>query len=618
MNIRVVVVGVAAAVVAAVGAVLALPLGTLAAPAVGALAGALAALLGVRWAGAGAARAAEAAEQFAKTGDTTLLAGQGGPLAELAKTFSTQDTKRIFAENALKSLCNPVLVVDKNRRVLLATPAVTQLVDKPMTQIIGFTDSQVLWGTESGSVAADVLTHKETCMDRTGEFTLSGGKQADLRIFGSCIVGQEGDVQGAVLSIIDLHTVVEQQRRMARQQEEVASTGEEVRELAERVASASEELSASADEQANGAQRQKQQTDTVATAMEEMTATVLEVARNASATSMAAGEANDSAREGVAMVGQAVNAIHGVSESADKLANMVGQLDSQSVQIGKIISVINDIADQTNLLALNAAIEAARAGEAGRGFAVVADEVRKLAEKTMVATKEVEVAIKTIQERSKLAMHSMEETGKQVDQSTEMANKAGEALQVIMQAIEDMVNRAAQIATAAEEQSAAAEEINQSIESIAQVAAEADEGAGQTAAATRDLAELSQQLLAVSMQFSGKESGASRLRASEGEMKGVLPKLMQEYVAKTYGDAVYKSMQEELGNPVFLPTASYPDQVFQQMAEIVSGQAGDSTREIFLGVGKFTVKRFHDMYPRYFKDEDLKSFYLRMNDVHAL
>lgn len=589
----------------------------------GGIVGVFVAIVGAKWAVRPLSKVVSATEEYAATDDIEKLlsaadSGEVGiVLSAVSQAVAFASEGKFFAENALKSLCNPVLVTNGDGKVILATQALLDLVDKPLTQVIGFSDSQVLWGTPTGSIASQVLSGGPACLDTTDEHTLANGKNAHLRIYGSRIVDSTGDAAGALLSIIDMHATIAQQEELKRQQDKVASVGKDVSILAERVASASEELSASADEQANGAQRQKQQTDTVATSMEEMTATVLEVAQNASATSTAAGEANASASEGVKMVTQAVAAIHGVSKSADKLSEVVHQLNEQSGQIGKIISVINDIADQTNLLALNAAIEAARAGEAGRGFAVVADEVRKLAEKTMVATKEVEVAINTIQERSKLAMESMDETGKQVDESTDKANKAGKSLQIIMEAIEDMVHRATQIATAAEEQSAAAEEINQSIESIAQVAAEADEGAGQTAAATSDLAELSHQLLTVSMQFSGKQQDASKLRASENEMKGVLPKLLQEFIKNNYGDDVFQYMQEELGDPVFLPTESYPDQVFMQMAEIAADRSGDSLRDIFLAVGKTTMASFVKMYPRYVKDEGLKEFYLRMNELHA-
>ncbi|KAB1441211.1 methyl-accepting chemotaxis protein [Pseudodesulfovibrio senegalensis] len=522
-----------------------------------------------------------------------------------------------FYRDALKVLGNHVVVCDRNGKILLATEAVLDLLEKPVTQVVGFTVGQAFYNKQGVSITGKVLKSGKP-YDAAVDLELWMGKTVPVHMFVRPVFNEAGEVYGVVASFLSMEEVVRQQRDIEAQKQQMVSVGGEIRTLAERVASASEELSASADEQARGAQKQSHQTDTVATAMEEMTATVLEVAGNASATSRAADEARVSAQSGVDMVSNAVEAINGVSHSAGQLAQVVGQLDSQAEEIGRIISVINDIADQTNLLALNAAIEAARAGEAGRGFAVVADEVRKLAEKTMTATKEVEEAIHTIQERSAHAMESMDRTEKQVNQSTDLSNQAGDALQQIMERIEDMVSRVAQIATAAEEQSAAAEEIGSSVEDIALVAREADEGAGQAASATRDLAELAQELLSVSMNFQDAEQGSGpSFRESEGEMKGILPKLTQEFVKNQYGSAVYESMQKVMGDPVFLPASGYPDAVLQQMADFVAEETGSSSREFFLDLGRYTVKGFYKMYRRYFKDETLKEFYMRMNDVHS-
>ncbi|MBU1042200.1 MAG: heme NO-binding domain-containing protein, partial [Proteobacteria bacterium] len=351
--------------------------------------------------------------------------------------------------------------------------------------------------------------------------------------------------------------------------------------------------------------------------MEEMTATVLEVAQNASQSSEAAATASTAANDGVRLVRESVTGINQVADSSRKLAQVLGQLDSQAAEIDRIINVINDIADQTNLLALNAAIEAARAGDAGRGFAVVADEVRKLAEKTMTATKEVENSIREIQGRSQHAVTTMRETERQVELSTDLSNRTGQALEEIMRRIDDVTARVAQIATAAEEQSAAAEEINRNIEDIAGIASETEEGAGQAASATRDLAELSQNLLQMSMTFTATKADASKLRASRGEMKGILPKIMLEFAKVKYGEKVYEKVSAELGNPVFLPAQSYPDQVLGQMADILARESGKDARAVFLELGKYTIGQFHKMYKPYFKAKTLKEFYLTMNDTHA-
>ncbi|MGE4194740.1 MAG: methyl-accepting chemotaxis protein [Pseudodesulfovibrio sp.] len=540
----------------------------------------------------------------------------GGAFGVLQEGLADQRARAGFFEEAFKGLGSPSLVCDKSGKILLVTSSMLEMIRKGEEQVVGRTVSQALYDRDSVSVTEKTISSGKPFAD-TLDLHLWDGRSIPVVLSINLIKGKDGAVVGAVSSFTDLTDERSRQKEVEEQRERMKQAGERISGLAEHVASATELLSASADDQAQGAQKQRRQTAAVATAMEQMTGTVLEVARNATATSEAAGEANDSAAEGVSMVSDAVSAINQVSESARQLGKEIGELDSQAGAIGQIINVINDIADQTNLLALNAAIEAARAGDAGRGFAVVADEVRKLAEKTMDATKEVERAIISIQARSKDATTSMQATAVKVDESTALSNRAGEALQRIMDNIRDMVGRVTQIATAAEEQSSAAEEIMRSVEDIASIAEDADEAAGQAASATRDMAELARDLLNVSKEFgTGRQGSEDRLRRSDGQMKGVLPKLAQEYVKKQYPD-LFEAMQEELGSPVFLPADSYPDQVLKQMAEFVAGRRKMAVRDFFIGLGKYTVVRFNELYPGYFKKEPLKEFYLRMNDLHA-
>jgi len=557
----------------------------------------------------------ETSQDWTEASDLLNGTGVENLVAPVIQNFEKRLADAEFYRSALNVLGNPVLVCDRKGKILLATESIFEMLEKNASQVIGHTVGQAFYNKQGSSLSEKVLESGKEYSD-TFDLELWSGKSIPVHLSIRPVYAEDHSICGVIASFMNMEDFFRQQRDIQEQQQRMVTVGGEISTLAERVASASEELSASADEQARGAQKQSGQTDTVATAMEEMTATVLEVAGNASATSQAADEARVSAQAGVDMVSKAVESINSVSESAGQLAQVVGQLDSQAEEIGRIISVINDIADQTNLLALNAAIEAARAGEAGRGFAVVADEVRKLAEKTMTATKEVEEAIRTIQERSSHAMESMDRTEKQVDQSTDLSNQAGDALQQIMERIEDMVSRVSQIATAAEEQSAAAEEIGRSVEDIALVAREADEGAGQAASATRDLAKLAQELLTVSMEFKGGEKESLNLRESAGEMKGILPKLTQEFVQNEYGTTIYNAMNDAMGHPVFLPPGSYPDAVLHQMAEIVAGETASTPRDFFLKLGRYTVKGFYRMYRRYFKNETLKEFYMRMNDVH--
>jgi methyl-accepting chemotaxis protein len=274
-----------------------------------------------------------------------------------------------------------------------------------------------------------------------------------------------------------------------------------LRSSADHVASATTQLSATASQIVSGADMQSNQTNQVATAMEEMSATVVEVAKNSQGASEASNETQQIAVSGGDVVKRAVDGMMAVADTVKQSAETVEALGKSSDEIGAIISVINDIADQTNLLALNAAIEAARAGEQGRGFAVVADEVRKLAEKTTKATKEIADMIKTIQNDTKGAMTSMHEGTKQVEEGVQLASEAGESLQQIVSSVDRVTDMVRQIATAAEEQSATTEEISTNITSIATVTQENTDGVKQVSAASDDLAKIADELKDIVSRF---------------------------------------------------------------------------------------------------------------------
>lgn len=228
---------------------------------------------------------------------------------------------------------------------------------------------------------------------------------------------------------------------------------------------------------ASGADEQSGRTTQVATASEEMSATVIEVAKNASSSAEAAREANSAATDGGKIVSMTIESMNGIADTAKESSEVIASLGSSSQEISKIIKVIEDIADQTNLLALNAAIEAARAGEQGRGFAVVADEVRKLAERTTKATKEISTMIKSIQDKTTDALTSMESEVKVVEEGVQRAQDAGGALTKIVTEVENVSNMIQQIATAAEEQSTAADQISGDIETVAGITCETAKGA---------------------------------------------------------------------------------------------------------------------------------------------
>ncbi|NMC48434.1 MAG: HAMP domain-containing protein [Desulfovibrio sp.] len=258
--------------------------------------------------------------------------------------------------------------------------------------------------------------------------------------------------------------------------------------VVERLTSASKELSAQVEQAGRGAELQRERAGETATAMEEMNATVLEVAKNASRASESSDAAKQMAENGATVVRQAIDAITQVQTQTVTLKENMGSLGKQAEEISKIMNVIEDIADQTNLLALNAAIEAARAGEAGRGFAVVADEVRKLAEKTMNATQEVSQAIIAIQTGARKNIQNMEEAAQAVENATGLAGKSGEALSEIVKLVDAAADQVRSIATAAEEQSSASEEINRSIEEINRISSETSQVMSESSHAIQDLA----------------------------------------------------------------------------------------------------------------------------------
>ena len=263
---------------------------------------------------------------------------------------------------------------------------------------------------------------------------------------------------------------------------------DKLEQVAHVVSTASTQLSAQIEQSDKGALDSARRLTDAATAMNEMNATVQSVAQNASEASVASSETRERAVAGARIVEQAVHSIGQVHEVSLRLTENMGQLNDQAQAISKIMNVISDIADQTNLLALNAAIEAARAGEAGRGFAVVADEVRKLAEKTMASTHDVGNAIKAIQESTAKSMAAMEGASEQVNQATEFANQSGLALSEIVTTVEATADQVNAIAAASEQQSAASEEINRSITSVNEVVQQTAEAMNEAARSVSDLA----------------------------------------------------------------------------------------------------------------------------------
>ncbi len=276
---------------------------------------------------------------------------------------------------------------------------------------------------------------------------------------------------------------------------------QQVTEAVEATASASSEISSSAEEMASGAQEQSAQTTEIATSIEEMTSTILESAKNVGFAEESAKKAGDTAKSGVQKVNETKNGMDRIVLSSKQTGKIISSLANKTDQIGEIAQVIDDIADQTNLLALNAAIEAARAGEQGRGFAVVADEVRKLAERTTKATKEIAQTIKDIQSEATEANNSMRDAGTSVEDGIRLTSEVADILSRILEESGKVVDVVAQVAAASEQQSTVSEEISRNIEVINNVTSESASGIQQVATTAEDLNRLTENLYGIVGKF---------------------------------------------------------------------------------------------------------------------
>ncbi len=267
------------------------------------------------------------------------------------------------------------------------------------------------------------------------------------------------------------------------------------------VAGAATEIAASSEEIACGMKEQSSQITQISSAVEEMSASIIEVARKSGEAANDAGESGKVAEEGSGVVRETIAGMNAISDAVSAGAASVSELGKRGEQIGQIIEVINDIADQTNLLALNAAIEAARAGEHGRGFAVVADEVRKLADRTTKATEEIAESITAIQTETGEAVAKMNAGTAQVAVGVEKASEAGKSLEKIVTGARNVATNVQSIAAAAEQQSSAATEVSRNIESITAVTAQSTEGAQQAAQAATQLSGMAEELFALVRKF---------------------------------------------------------------------------------------------------------------------
>ncbi|WP_421899376.1 methyl-accepting chemotaxis protein [Maridesulfovibrio sp.] len=357
------------------------------------------------------------------------------------------------------------------------------MISKPILKIAGYTAS-----VAEGDLDADLTINQK---DEIGR--MADSLRAMVGELKKTILKAEDETrkaEGESLKAQEATAEAEKSRAKAdmARTEGLHHAADRVEMVLERVVSASEQMSVQSNQLLSGAEIQSDRITSTATAMEEMNATVLEIARNAAEAAEASSGAQEKAKDGASVVDQSQNALSQTVSQVNNLKGNMQELDKQAKGTEAIIGVITDIADQTNLLALNAAIEAARAGEAGRGFAVVADEVRKLAEKTMTATGEVSESIGAIQRVASENIRSMETVYQRIEEANGFSESSGTVLQEIVSGAAEGAIQIQGIATAAEEQSATSEEINGSVEEISRITAETTDSAREFSVALDSLA----------------------------------------------------------------------------------------------------------------------------------
>ena len=402
-----------------------------------------------------------------------------------------------FSDGILNSINVPISVTDTNGQILFCNKELLIFAGREGNpeSYYGKPIGEVFYGDPSRkTITSRALVENKSIKNVSGSLNNLAGEEKHGVFNASPLYDLDGKLIGAFCLVSDVTDEINAQKRIQSQAENITNLAAQAIDIAEQVSSAATELSSQIDESSRGAHTQRELTAEAATAMEQMNVSVLEVANNAENAASLAGESREKAIVGEDVVSQVADVMSHLRNTANNLQADMENLGIQADGIGRIITVINDIADQTNLLALNAAIEAARAGEAGRGFAVVADEVRKLAEKTVNATSEVSGYIVSIQESAHTNITNMEEATATVDKATELAGESGKALREIVEIVGNSTDQIRSIATASEEQSAASEQIAQSASEVNNIAEETSSAMDQSTVAVSELANLAEQL----------------------------------------------------------------------------------------------------------------------------
>lgn len=428
--------------------------------------------------------------------DGTYLFEFDGLARQIESMVQELKHKLGFSEGVLNGLALPCTLIGPDSKVMWTNRYMLDLIERTGDpgDYVGVGAGEFYYDDPERDTLSDKAIRERKQLEKEVEYTTHEGSVRNVQVVTTPFYDMDDTLLGALGIWIDVTEIRVQHKQIEEQNGRISRAASEAEEVSQRLSSAAEEMSAQLEQAKSGADTQRNKAQETATAMEEMNSTVLEVAQNASSAAEEADTAKTNAQDGEGIVSQVIIAVGDVQAQADNLKNSMEELGKQAADIGQILGVISDIADQTNLLALNAAIEAARAGEAGRGFAVVADEVRKLAEKTMAATSEVGEAITKIQDMTQENVVATEKAVSSVSRSTELANDSGQALSEIVGRVQVAADQVRAIATAAEQQSATSEQINRATDEINQTALEASQVMDQATDAVQEVASMASRL----------------------------------------------------------------------------------------------------------------------------
>lgn len=425
----------------------------------------------------------EAAAPFGGTDELGTLAGI---MSDLVSHLGEQ---LAFSDGVLKGMSVPCSIFSAKDETIFTNQRMINLIErdgKP-EDFKGMSSGEYIWGDPGKATLSSRALKENKPLSVEMEFTTHKGNTRNASVSSAPFYNKKGKVLGTVSVWMDTTEAVAKQHAIeanaARTHEAAASATD----VAHSVSTASVKISAQVEQSNRSAREQRDRVEQTVTAMNEMSSTALEMARSASKAAETAGAADKNARQGAGALEKVQTGMQTVEVRAATVKTGMDDLGKQVEGISAILGVITDIADQTNLLALNAAIEAARAGEAGRGFAVVADEVRKLAEKTMQATHEVSQVITAIQAGSKNSISSVDSAAAAIDEVKRFVNEADASLSSIVHLVEDTAGQIQAIATAAEEQTSVTEEINSALGDINNLSVETSLSMEESAKAVEEL-----------------------------------------------------------------------------------------------------------------------------------